>query len=205
MAESPYPRPRSGQNPCPKPSPTSGNLSKTLPPAHVTVTASGVRRNGLPLEPVTYDLHSAKTTYLTGYFRTRRLTRRPTSARGRAGPVLRSPEIRPVREYGPRRSVDGRGSCVFVCGESPPPRGGSDPSKEREETTQNDRRGIDSDAAQAARARHSVLASPTTYPGARRLTLRLTIGAGDLKTGYFFRYVEPALRNSGRRVKTRCY
>ena len=118
---------------------------------------------------------------------------------------VRSPEIPPVREYVPRRSVDGRGSCVFLCGESPPPPGGSDPSKEREETTQNDRRGIDSDAAQAARARHSVLASPTTYPGARRLTLRLTIGAGDLKTGYFFRYVEPALRNSGRRVKTRCY
>ena len=46
---------------------------------------------------------------------------------------VRSPEIPPVREYVPRRSVDGRGSCVFLCGESPPPPGGSDPSKERED------------------------------------------------------------------------
>ena len=107
---------------------------------------------------------------------------------------VRSPEIRPVREYGPRRSVDGRGSCFFLCGPSPPPPGAPDPSKEREETTQNDRRGIDSDAARAARARRSVLASPTTYPGAQRLTLRLTIGASDLKTGYFFRYVGPRRR-----------
>ena len=109
LAESPYPRPRSGQNPCPKPSPTSGNLSKTLPPAHVTVTASGVRRNGLPLEPVTYDLHSAKTTYLTGYFRTRRLTRRPTSARGRAGPAapLRGARARPGNRRRRRRGCRG--------------------------------------------------------------------------------------------------
>ena len=66
---------------------------------------------------------------------------------------VRSPEIRPVREYGPRQSVDGRGSCVFLCGESPPPPGGSDPSRAREETTQNDRRCIDSEPRDQPRSR----------------------------------------------------
>jgi hypothetical protein len=55
------------------------------------------------------------------------------ASRSRATRVRVDSPRRPVREYGPRRSVDGRGSRVFLCGESLPPPGGSDPSKERED------------------------------------------------------------------------
>ena len=66
------------------------------------------------------------------------------------GPCL---EIRLVLDSGHRRPVGGRDSCVIWCGESPTPRGGFDPPRGREETTQNDRRGIGSEPGDTARSR----------------------------------------------------
>ena len=118
-----------------------------------------------------------------------------------SGSWRRPPRAKPggeARQSAPHNGLDG-GEPRSQFAKRPTPPGGSDPPKEREETTQNDRRGIDSDAARAARARRSVLASPTTYPGARRLTLRLTIGADDSKTGYFCRCGGPRRISPGSR------
>ena len=69
----------------------------------------------------------------------------------------RRAEIRPVRhEYGRAPPVRRRSGFLrlFVRRVAPSP-GGSDPSKEREETAQNDRRGIDLNAAGGASSEHS--------------------------------------------------